>query len=350
MRIFEVINQMRNRLPLERGGRSFVETLQHEFSEYILSIKDIDEVEFNTLFKNEGSQIIIHLTKKKFISLIERIQNTINSIIDVYYEGYPDEAYKLLENLLARNRFAPKRKGARCAYANDYLDDCLGNFFTLRWNEEFMNLYRMRISDVPLTKEGLFHVPFDMREVVSTARFSIPGFPCLYFGTSLNVCWNEVMRDLNINEKVYACRYQNQKYLSFINLIIPSECTDTILETDPHFAFSFLVTYPFYLACLIKVEYPTFPFKPEYIIPQLLLQYVKKQDMLDGIIYSSTKDHTLVGEKYNNIVIPAREMAATGHCRRAKRCYYTTEPIVVDLTDIDTSKDELNGLPTMRLV
>ena len=349
MKIFEALNQMRNRLPLERTGSSYIETLQYEFSKYMSLLDDIDEVDFNALFRNEGSPIIIDLTKRKFISFIKKVQQTISSIISIYYEGYPDEAYKLLENLLTRNKFAPSRGRVRCAYANNYLNDRLGNFFLLEWREEFVNLYRMRISKETLSKEELFHVPFNTREKVSSARFSIPGFPCLYLGTSLEVCWNEIKRPLKPKEQVFACRVENHKYLSLINLAIPNECLETIIETDAHFAFSFLSTYPFYLSCLMKVAHPNQPFKPEYIIPQLLLQYIKKQDMLDGIIYSSTKDHTLVGETYCNIVIPAREMATEGYCRKAKMYYHITEPILIDLVDIDRSEENLNSSLATKL-
>ena len=166
MRVFEALNQMRNQLPLERTGSSYIETLQYEFSEYISLLNDIDDVDFNALFRNEGSPIIIDLTKRKFISFIKKVQQTISSIISIYYEGYPDEAYKLLENLLMRNKFAPSRSSVRCAYANNYLNDQLGNFFLLEWREELINLYRMRISKETLSKEKMFHVPFNMREKV----------------------------------------------------------------------------------------------------------------------------------------------------------------------------------------
>ena len=103
-----------------------------------------------------------------------------------------------------RNKFAPSRSSVRCAYANNYLNDQLGNFFLLEWREELINLYRMRISKETLSKEKMFHVPFNMREKVSSARFSIPGFPCLYLGTSLEVCWNEIKRSLESEEQVFA--------------------------------------------------------------------------------------------------------------------------------------------------
>ena len=135
MRVFVALNQMINELALEMKGISYIETLQYEFSEYISLLNDIDDVDFNALFRNEGSPIIIDLTKRKFISFIKKVQQTISSIISIYYEGYPDEAYKLLENLLMRNKFAPSRSSVRCAYANNYLNDQLGNFFLLEWRE-----------------------------------------------------------------------------------------------------------------------------------------------------------------------------------------------------------------------
>ena len=349
MKIFEALNQMRSRLPLERTGRSFIETLQSEFSEYILLLKEIDEDDFIALFTNEGATKNKDLTKRKFISFVKRMHDTINSIVSIYYNGYPSDAYLLLEDLLKGKKFTPKKKGARCASPGFYIDDILENYFLLRFQNEFANLYRMRISNNSLSKEGLFHVPFELREWVATARFSIPGFPCLYFGTSLNVCWNEIKRDLENGENAYACRYQNCKPIAFVNLTIPDVFPDNIVDTDSHFVFRFLVTYPFYLSCLVKVNETKHSFKPEYVLPQLLLQYVKKQDMLNGIIYSSTKDKNLVGEKYNNIVIPARKIAAIGYCENAKEWYCSTMPIVVDLNNIDVSENELNNQPTTKI-
>ena len=338
------------RLPLDRGKQSFLETLQDEFQWYLSLLQKIDDNDFNILFKNEGSPKVKDLTKRKFITFITRIQHSLDHVVKAYYEGYPDKAYKKLENLLHRNKFVSMRQGARGSYANRYINESLGNFFKLDWKGNPVDLYRMRISKDPLTKEELFHVPFNMRERVATARFSISGFPCLYFGTSLRVCWNEIKRDLKVDERVYACRYQNKKSISLVNLTIPSECAETVLETNAYSAFCFLVTYPFYLSCLMKVAHPDFSFKPEYIIPQLLLQYIKKEGMLDGIIYSSTKDRKLVGEKYYNIVIPARKMATTGHCHVAKACFHTTKSILVDQKKLDFSENELNLLSISELV
>ena len=44
------------------------------------------------------------------------------------------------------------------------------------------------------TRRDLFHVPFEEREKLASQRYSIPGVPCLYLGSSAYVCWEELGR------------------------------------------------------------------------------------------------------------------------------------------------------------
>ncbi|MDD8964989.1 hypothetical protein LAY44_22110, partial [Escherichia coli] len=54
-------------------------------------------------------------------------------------------------------------------------------------------LYRVRKSDSVLReRKDLFHIPFKLRHRVSAMRFSVSGLPCLYLGTSIFVCWQEM--------------------------------------------------------------------------------------------------------------------------------------------------------------
>jgi len=46
--------------------------------------------------------------------------------------------------------------------------------------------------------------------------------------------------------------------------------------------------WPLVLACSVKVKNIEDDFKPEYIIPQLLLQWVRERDDIDGISYQTT--------------------------------------------------------------
>ena len=38
----------------------------------------------------------------------------------------------------------------------------------------------------------MFHIPFNKRGKVETQRYSAPGYPCLYLGSSVNACWEEL--------------------------------------------------------------------------------------------------------------------------------------------------------------
>lgn len=46
--------------------------------------------------------------------------------------------------------------------------------------------------------------------------------------------------------------------------------------------------WPLIAACSIKVKHREDSFKPEYIVPQLLLQWIRNNQEIDGIRFSST--------------------------------------------------------------
>ena len=189
--------------------------------------------------------------------------------------------------------------------------------------------YRLRAFDktdnkcklpqyVPL---DLFHMPFEFRGKVSTNRYSIPGYPCLYLGRSVYVCWEE-MRRKDIN--AYA--------------VVAMKCSKDIRLLDlrltrsfhtPADCMAYLTMLPLIIACGMQVNNDADQFKPEYILPQLLLHTVllNKQRMklskdsennvgvqyktYKGIIFtSSVTDHNynVTGDKYalnDCIVLPA---------------------------------------------
>lgn len=313
-------------------------------------LSKIDESDLQKIFSSDSSPIIKALTKRRLQNFIVKIQQTLLKITQEYYKGYPGNAFNLLYKLLKENKFAPKRDRLKATSAKRYIDDEYeyGNYFTIKMQCEFMSFYRMRMSDDNLTKEELFHIPFEKREIVSTARFSIPGFPCLYLGTSLEVCWNEIGRSLNGKERVFACKYKNYKPLAFLNLTIPQGFRNGGFDNNTFDILRFLITYPFYSACLIKVEFPNSPFKPEYVIPQLLLQYVKQEDFLDGIIYSSTKDKSKNNENFHNVVIPTIDITDSGHCNQLKKWYYSSDVKVINPNNLNSDIFALCSVSKIR--
>ena len=54
--------------------------------------------------------------------------------------------------------------------------------------------------------------------------------------------------------------------------------------------YSLVLFYPLIVACALKVKDSNSPFKPEYVIPQLLTQVVRLHGTgFDGVSYTSTK-------------------------------------------------------------
>lgn len=180
--------------------------------------------------------------------------------------------------------------------------------------------FRMRnATNYELYKEEeMFHIPFEKNYLIKNERFSISGFPSLYLGKSVYVCWEELGRPDFDHANVAV--YNNSEECTVIDLCMPAKIEDIIRS---------LQTLPMILSSSLPVLNPGYDFKPEYIIPQLLMQCVvrynkKSGKAIDGIKYDSI--HKYSGESfydyhesglsnlYENYVFPARHVSDSGHC------------------------------------
>lgn len=84
------------------------------------------------------------------------------------------------------------------------------------------------------------------------------------------------------------------------------------------------------MACNFKVGYQDSPFKPEYILPQIVFQWVKNNVKLGGksiigIEYPSTKaEHD---KHIYSIVVPVKSTSPTGYCQHLKMMFNLTKPL-----------------------
>lgn len=199
------------------------------------------------------------------------------------------------------------------------------NLFRKRMNEiigfpgfvqelsEGMSFYRMRVygDDVAETpnSKGLFHIPFDKRGIVKTERYSTPGYPCLYLGFSSYVCWEEMNRP-NL-DKCYVSKLRLDRKINVVNLALPEE----VIWKNEGAVIGDLHRYPLIIASMVMVKNKKDTFKPEYIIPQLMMEWIlemqiskKREDPIYGAYYSSA--HYKNGLDYfrlffGNLAIPA---------------------------------------------
>jgi hypothetical protein len=100
-----------------------------------------------------------------------------------------------------------------------------------------------------------------------------------------------------------------------------------------HFNLSFLKSYaycwPLIAACSIKREQRIGSFVPEFIVPQLLLQWVAQEGRVDGIRYFSvrTPTHGHHLHAHSNCVFPVKTVSREGHCAELRRVFALTEPL-----------------------
>ena len=143
--------------------------------------------------------------------------------------------------------------------------------------------YKIRSTDEKrLSRKDLFHIPFNKRGIIGNNRFSISGYPCLYLGRSIYTCWEELRRPAISNTWVTAFKFQ--KGLEILDLRLCRKI-DSLLEEE-----SYYMLLPYILASSIRTHEENSVFKPEYIIPQLLLHSViKKRKKYSGVIFTSTR-------------------------------------------------------------
>ena len=302
-------------LPKLRYGTEFPTFLKEHFKQFENQIK-----KFKGGLKKE-------LSSK--LPLIFKQQKLILEAVNLYYRGFPSLAYEKMKGILDElnaNNILPISK-----IPNE--QSCIG-------------LYRMRISDnKTLQKKDLFHIPFQFREKVSTQRYSIPGLPCLYLGDSIFVCWEELSRPNfdNIHVSRFDLSESNFRFLYFNVSVdeIRRRCFPRNNDDGkfPKQLVSFLSYFPLFTACSTIVDKPLDVFKPEYIIPQLVLQWVVATQKLDGIQYKSNRvsasNHNL--GTFTNIVMPVKQVSEKNYCSELIKAIKLTNPISWQLLDISTN-------------
>ena len=172
--------------------------------------------------------------------------------------------------------------------------------------------------------EELFHIPITKRQLISNERFSLSGFPTLYLATALPLAWQECgypdkyywseFRYSNLKEFAVGDDTKGEK-IRLLALYSPREiaiCGMALKYNEPELWLTvvrrYLTIYPLVLACSFVNANGGTPFKQEYIIPQMLMQWVcRHKRKCNGISYFSCMDDSAMPLKWNayNVALPA---------------------------------------------
>jgi hypothetical protein len=310
---------------------SYRNSLDEKLKEYVRKIENLpDEGSLTGWLKGKTENIEIINSK-----LIESI--------DQYLSGSAGKAYDKIENLMDLDIV----KSSLIS-----LKKPLSQYDYSRPGSK--SLFRVRESDDHLSERmDIFHIPFEKRYLVKSQRFSIAGLPCLYLGSSLYVCWQEMgkpslnklfLSHFKLNEahgEVYVLNFafslealRLQKLELFLDI-------HNISEDE---ARAYLIIWPILLACSYNVEHPNSSFSIEYVIPNLILQWIgKEKTTLSGIMYLSTRTKQLRNNDIGiNFVFPPKAdlVKHTGFCPKLNNTFKWSKPISWQLLNAINIRDD----------
>ncbi len=285
----ELLTQPSLHLPVSQKKDSFKHSIKSVLDTYLHAVRTLpnhDSLHVEDLGHIDGE--FVKNVQEKFIK-------GLLATIDIYHEGKPAKAYERLQSTM-----------------NNELKD-FTQILKLREYPAGESFFRMRIykGNTPLSSKQMFHIPFELRGLVATQRFSIPGFPCLYLGRTLYGCWEEMKRP-EISE-FQAARLKSLAPIRFLDLTTPSSFDNPLSQDIYHY----FMTWPLIACCSVKVKDYNHPFRSEYIIPQLLLQWIRDEQRVDGIKFDSTHINTHeTGSKgdFSNLVLPVKKNEEKGLC------------------------------------
>lgn len=270
----------------------FPQQLSESLERYISALEELELTKDN------------RTTYDSIVSNAKSITSAINLAVTSVYEGKPADAFSKIHSVVPGFLKLVQRVPAHSSF------------------------YRMRsvgnADKSTLSYKDMFHIPFSKRGIVSTQRYSIPGYPCLYLSEKIFGCWKELGQpDL---DSCMVSRLTNERELSVWDLRIPDKSKwndSSIFECN-------CSLFPLVIACMFRVKEANAVFKPEYIIPQLLLQVILDNKTIDGIVYTSvhnTNDFKFPDFVRINYVFPVKEQkSGYTHCPQLCDMFRITKP------------------------
>lgn len=308
MKYIEIFDSKLLKLPILVSHESnCINQLKKLYKEYMELMRSVEETQLSI---DRLYEVDKQLSWKNAIEVQEEFTSGILKSLELYLEGKPADAYLNLRDVI------DKRKSRYTQLFS--LSDCdIGtSFYRIRRKEE----------NYPLSSTEMFHIPFHKRNEVSTMRYSIPGFPSLYMGKTIYIAWEEMRRPSL--DSFQVVRLSTKRKLKFLNLT--SKDIKSSSDYMTYKGYKYLMAWPLIAACSIKVRNPKDVFKCEYVIPQMLLQWVRCDENINGIIYESTHvekaGFNSVKGLYN-IVMPVVENKDDGYCSTLMNSFEMTDTI-----------------------
>lgn len=305
---------------LRRDIQSVADLLENNFIDYINDLRNSVSVEDNPHVGEEMCAMIKDSIKK--------IRDNAHSLVEVL--RLYDNGKVLSATEKAFNVFNDMKLQLMQRYSGAYHKD------------RYYRIREIKNAQFPLERKELFHIPHNKNHLVGATRYSIPGIPCLYLSTQAEIAWFECGMPKKFAIAEFSIPQDEEQCLNFIDFsqkIKPLKHSfyswfndkDNIDLVRKYFL-KYIYTYPLRAACSVVVRHPDAKFIEEYVIPQLLLQWVCKDDDFDGVCYESCFDYDDI-ESYggHNIVLVTKQYDVDGYDKELRNCIKIGSPEVIDV-------------------
>lgn len=296
----------------ELGYYSYYECVINEGKKYINLISEIEDLTVwgeDKIIGNLSKQHLLTVAKNYFQAVYKTLQCYLN-------EGNPHKAYNILDKYLIKTENKSTFKPL---------------IYYLEFSHLYPQHYRIRPKEDKVDLKDIFHVPFEIRHKINSNRYSIPGYPTLYLSNSVYIAYQEL--GAPDYDNLYVSKFMHTEWFNYSETLL--DMTNKPMFDTPDFQFKFLARWILTMSCSIKVGYSDSPFKPEYVIPQIILQWVKNNINIGhrkviGVSYSSTKVQDFKNGFYGhfyNTAIPIHHSNKSGFCDVLSKQFCLTKPI-----------------------
>ncbi len=324
-------------LPIRWDNKDFLYTLMELLDSFFEKVKQESSIHHPHGYADVSIDILE----------LKRVNNLILLAVEKYLDGFPAKAYLNIKELMDVLEKTPLK-----TYYKSISEQLEGDY-----HRDPLNLYRVTCvnDNIPYDRSRVFHTPYYLRSKVSTSRYSIAGFPSLYLGTSIDLCCEEV--HLNPHQEfALVSRFQferqferNQTEIKVIELAIKPQdffnenithdyrnnrsIKNGILN-DSYVRSAYILWYPLIAACsFIRVNKKD-PFAAEYIIPQLLMQWIRSEinisnsryDRLVGIRYFSCASEKASEMGFNYVFPTSGKKTPKSFCPTLAKAFKLTKP------------------------
>lgn len=294
---------------------------EEDFTSFLLSL------DLPAYRKDIPTKTALSAEKKEFVLRFSEMisKNRFRSFSDGFYNALSAQLPQIKKNFDLLCTIIDYYDNADLSAAQESFDSLMvrlkGQLLisNIYWPKYPTTFFRVRpAKGVVLTRpKDLFHIPYNKRHLVSNERYSMAGHPCLYLASQLQIAWQECgcPHQYYYSEFMYQRSLEPEYDWRFITFLSPREAATIWLvaknETDDFYrewAIDYLSTYPLIYACSIVNLNGHSAFKQEFVIPQMLMQWIfRNYDDIKGIKYFSCYNTDDI-RHYNgyNVAMPAK--------------------------------------------